>query len=87
MIPETAYDTIRAPIIFDFNGRMMIPWPVRRIGALGDNTVELPSDVPEPDPLLNFSQVLRAGRQVEWRRPRNRILEESFESFPAQPEK
>src|SRR6516225_5959850 len=63
VIPETAYDTIRTPIIFDFNGRMIIPWPVRRIGALGDNTVELLSDMPEP--LLNLSQVLRAGRQVE----------------------
>jgi len=60
MIPETAYDTIRTPIIFDFNGRVIIPWSVRRIGALGDNTVELLSDVPHP--LLNFSQVLRAGR-------------------------
>ena len=52
MIPETAYDTICTPIIFDFNRRMIIPWSVRRIGALGDNTVELLSDV--PDPLLNF---------------------------------
>ena len=64
MIPETAYDTIRTPIIFDFNGRVIVPWSLRRIGALGDNTVELLSDV--PDPLLNLSQVLRAGRQVEW---------------------
>jgi hypothetical protein len=39
---------------------MIIPWSVRRIGALGDNTVELLSDV--PDPLLNFSQILRASR-------------------------
>ena len=60
VIPETAYDTIRTPIIFDSNGRMIIPWPVGRIGALGDNTVELLSDV--PDPLLNFSQVHRASR-------------------------
>src|SRR6516162_6622152 len=60
VIPETAYDTIRTPIIFDFNRRVIIPWSVRRIGTLGDNTVELLSDV--PDPLLNFSQVLRAGR-------------------------
>ena len=60
MIPETAYDTIRTPIIFDFNGRVIIPRLVRRIGALGDNTVELLSDV--SDPLLNFSQVLRTGR-------------------------
>jgi len=64
MIPETAYDTIRTPIIFDLNGRVIVPWSLRRIGALGDNTVELLSDV--PDPLLNLSQVLRAGRQVEW---------------------
>jgi hypothetical protein len=60
VIPEIAYDTIRAPIIFDFNGRVIVPWPVRRIGALGDNTIELLSDV--PDPLLNLSEVLRAGR-------------------------
>ena len=53
VIQETAYYTIRTPIIFDFNGRVIIPWSVRRIGALGDNTVELLSDV--PDPLLNFS--------------------------------
>jgi len=38
---------------FNFNGRVIIPWPVRRIGALGDNSVELLSD--EPDPLLNGS--------------------------------
>ena len=60
VIPETAYETIRTPTIFDFNRRMIVPWSVRRIGALGDNTVELLSDVPHP--LLNFSQVLRAGR-------------------------
>jgi hypothetical protein len=60
VIPETAYDAIRAPIIFDFNSRVIIPRPVQRIGALGDNTVELLSDV--PDPLLNFSSILRAGR-------------------------
>jgi hypothetical protein len=60
MVSETAYYTIRAPIIFDFNGRVIIPWSVRRIGALPDNTVELLSDV--PDPLLSFSQVLRARR-------------------------
>jgi hypothetical protein len=36
---------IGTPIIFDFNGRVIIPWSVRRIGALGDNTVELLSDV------------------------------------------
>jgi hypothetical protein len=53
MIPETAYNTIRIPIIFDFNRRVIIPWSVRRIGALGHNTVELMSDV--PDPLLNFT--------------------------------
>ena len=41
VIPEAVYDTIRTPIIFDFNGRMIIPWSVRRIGALADNTVEL----------------------------------------------
>jgi hypothetical protein len=52
VIPETAYDTIRTPIIFDLNGRVIAPWSVRRIGALGDNTVELLSDVPHP--LLNF---------------------------------
>jgi hypothetical protein len=52
-IPEPAYDTIRTPIIFDFNCRMIIPWSVRRIGAFGDNTVELLSDV--RDPLLDFS--------------------------------
>ena len=45
MIPETAYDTIGTPIIFNFNGRVIIPWSVRRIGALGNNTVELLSDV------------------------------------------
>jgi len=39
---------------------MIVPWSVRRIGALGDNTVELLADV--PDPFLNFSQVLRVGR-------------------------
>jgi hypothetical protein len=38
VIPETAYDTIRTPIIFDFNGQVIARWPVRRIGALGDNT-------------------------------------------------
>jgi hypothetical protein len=53
MIPETADDTIRTPIIFDFNARVIIPWSVRRISALGHNTVELLSDM--PDPLLNFS--------------------------------
>jgi hypothetical protein len=68
VIPETAYETIRTPIVFDFKRRIMIPWPVRRIGALGDNAVELLPDVPHP--LLNFAQVLRAGRQVEWRGPR-----------------
>ena len=60
MIPETAYDTIRTPIIFDFNGRVIVPWSLRRIGALGDNTVELLSDMPNPP--LNHSQILRAGR-------------------------
>jgi hypothetical protein len=33
---------------------MITPWSVRRIGALGDKTVELLPDM--PDPLLNFSQ-------------------------------
>ena len=60
MIPETAYYTIRTPIIFDFNRRVIIPWSVRRISALGNNTVELLSDV--PDPLLDFAQVPYAGR-------------------------
>jgi hypothetical protein len=60
VIPETAYDTIRTPIILNFNRRVIIPWSVRRISALGHNTVELLSDV--PDPLLNFPQVLCAGR-------------------------
>src|SRR6516225_9857741 len=60
MISKTAYYTIRTPIIFDFNGRVIIPWSVRRIGALADNTVELLSDV--SNPLLNLSQVLRTGR-------------------------
>jgi len=45
---------------FNFKGRVIIPWQVRGIGALGDNTVELLADV--PDPFLNFSQVLRVGR-------------------------
>jgi hypothetical protein len=45
VIPETAVDTIRTPIIFDFNGRVITPWSARRIGALGYNTVELLSDV------------------------------------------
>jgi len=53
VIPETAYDTIRTSIIFDFNGRVIIPWSVRRIGALGDNTIQLLPDM--SDPLLNFS--------------------------------
>jgi hypothetical protein len=53
MIPEPAYYTIRTPIIFDFNGRVIIPWSVRRISALGDNTVELLPNV--TDPILNFS--------------------------------
>jgi hypothetical protein len=52
MIPETAYDTICASIVFDFNHRVIIPWSVRSIGALGDNTVELLSDVPD-----QFSQL------------------------------
>jgi hypothetical protein len=60
MIPETAYDTIRTPISFDFNGRVIIPWSVWRIGALGDNTVELLADM--ANPFLNFAQVRRAGR-------------------------
>jgi hypothetical protein len=59
MISETAYDTIRTPIIFDFNGRVIIPWSVRRIGALADNTVELLADM--ANPFLNFAQVRRAG--------------------------
>src|SRR5438445_7098946 len=54
MIPETAYYTIRTPIIFDFNGRVIIPRSVWRISALGHNTVELLSDV--PDPLLNIAE-------------------------------
>src|SRR6516164_628978 len=60
MIPETAYDTIRTPIIFDFNGRVIIPWSVRRAGALGDNTVKLLSDMPHP--LLNWPRVLLAAK-------------------------
>jgi hypothetical protein len=32
---------------------MIVAWSVRRIGALGDNTVELLSDV--SNPLLNLS--------------------------------
>jgi len=39
MIPETAYDTIRTSIIFYFNRRVIIPWSVRRIGALSNNAV------------------------------------------------
>jgi len=31
MIPEPAYDTIRTPIIFDFDRRVIIPWSVRRV--------------------------------------------------------
>jgi hypothetical protein len=46
-----AVAVILAP--FNFNGRVIIPWSVWRIGTLGDDAVELMSDVPHP--LLDFS--------------------------------
>jgi hypothetical protein len=41
-----AVAVILAP--FNFNGRVIILWSVWRIGTLGDDTVELLSDVPHP---------------------------------------
>ena len=39
---------------------MIVPWSVRHIGALGDDTVELLSDVPDPRQFAIQNKLLRA---------------------------
>jgi len=43
---------------FNFNGRVIIPWRVRRIGALGDNTVPVAVRYARPTSQLLKSSVL-----------------------------
>ena len=64
-IAETADDTIDRAVVLNLDGRSVVAWPVRRIGALRDDTVEFLANVSNPS--FYCFEIASAGGEVDWR--------------------